>query len=222
MLVEELAKSYKELLTEWKEYGLRKYKQNKTINALFLEKDKLGSTITGIEEEITLFKSKLENMPESLHLKNNSLDMLNGILQRNMKVVGFEYNSSNKNKKLPPKKKTEFQMVDHMPQHRARMCTLNLGVTRTLERDLTIVSRDKVTREKDHKGSVKINDVVNDCVSSIHMNKEFHDGFETVNEGVANPQCPKPKKENQSGGKVFALSGSETFADDRLIRGTAD
>ncbi|KAI5438582.1 hypothetical protein KIW84_024354 [Lathyrus oleraceus] len=34
------------------------------------------------------------------------------------------------------------------------------------------------------------------------------------------PQCPKPKKENQSGGKVFALSGSETSADDRLIRGT--
>ncbi|KAI5438995.1 hypothetical protein KIW84_024652 [Lathyrus oleraceus] len=33
------------------------------------------------------------------------------------------------------------------------------------------------------------------------------------------PQCPKPKKENQSGGKVFALSGSETSADDRLIRG---
>ncbi|KAI5415740.1 hypothetical protein KIW84_040959 [Lathyrus oleraceus] len=38
--------------------------------------------------------------------------------------------------------------------------------------------------------------------------------------GHISPQCPKPKKENQSGGKVFALSGSETFADDRLIRGT--
>ncbi|KAI5443665.1 hypothetical protein KIW84_012350 [Lathyrus oleraceus] len=38
--------------------------------------------------------------------------------------------------------------------------------------------------------------------------------------GHISPQCPKPKKENQSGGKVFALSGSETSADDRLIRGT--
>ncbi|KAI5444271.1 hypothetical protein KIW84_012773 [Lathyrus oleraceus] len=38
--------------------------------------------------------------------------------------------------------------------------------------------------------------------------------------GYNSPQCPKPKKENQSGGKVFALSGSETSADDRLIRGT--
>ncbi|KAI5385082.1 hypothetical protein KIW84_071904 [Lathyrus oleraceus] len=37
--------------------------------------------------------------------------------------------------------------------------------------------------------------------------------------GHISPQCPKPKKENQSGGKVFALSGSETSADDRLIRG---
>ncbi|KAI5431619.1 hypothetical protein KIW84_035702 [Lathyrus oleraceus] len=36
---------------------------------------------------------------------------------------------------------------------------------------------------------------------------------------LLSPQCPKPKKENQSGGKVFALSGSETAADDRLIRG---
>ncbi|KAI5417581.1 hypothetical protein KIW84_042259 [Lathyrus oleraceus] len=38
--------------------------------------------------------------------------------------------------------------------------------------------------------------------------------------GHISPQCPKPKKENQSGGKVFALPGSETSADDRLIRGT--
>ncbi|KAI5402692.1 hypothetical protein KIW84_050333 [Lathyrus oleraceus] len=38
--------------------------------------------------------------------------------------------------------------------------------------------------------------------------------------GHISPQCPKPKKESQSGGKVFALSGSETSADDRLIRGT--
>ncbi|KAI5395898.1 hypothetical protein KIW84_062184 [Lathyrus oleraceus] len=38
--------------------------------------------------------------------------------------------------------------------------------------------------------------------------------------GHISPQCPKPKRENQSGGKVFALSGSETSADDRLIRGT--
>src|SRR3954471_8716933 len=38
-------------------------------------------------------------------------------------------------------------------------------------------------------------------------------------EGHISPQCPKPKK-NQAGGKVFALSGSETTPEDRLIKGT--
>src|ERR1043165_8554464 len=38
-------------------------------------------------------------------------------------------------------------------------------------------------------------------------------------EGHARPQCTKPKKE-QAGGKVFALSGSETKPNDRLIKGT--
>src|ERR1043165_9364749 len=38
-------------------------------------------------------------------------------------------------------------------------------------------------------------------------------------EGHTRPQCTKPKKE-QAGGKVFALSRSETKPDDRLIKGT--
>ena len=38
-------------------------------------------------------------------------------------------------------------------------------------------------------------------------------------EGHIRPQCPKPRKD-QSGGKVFALSGSETTPEDRLIKGT--
>src|SRR3954466_1642934 len=38
-------------------------------------------------------------------------------------------------------------------------------------------------------------------------------------EGHISTQCTKPKK-NQSGGKVFALSGSETTPEDRLIKGT--
>ncbi|XP_050912626.1 uncharacterized protein LOC127127478 [Lathyrus oleraceus] len=43
--------------------------------------------------------------------------------------------------------------------------------------------------------------------------------FNCGEEGHIGSQCQKPKKGNQSGGKVFALSGSETSADDRLIRG---
>src|SRR3954465_5957451 len=38
-------------------------------------------------------------------------------------------------------------------------------------------------------------------------------------EGHTSPNCPRPKK-NQSGGKVFALTGSETTPEDRLIKGT--
>lgn len=52
-------------------------------------------------------------------MKNNSSDMLNGLLEGNMKYVDFDYSSMNKKIKVPPKKKTEFQMVDHMSQHRA-------------------------------------------------------------------------------------------------------
>lgn len=37
--------------------------------------------------------------------------------------------------------------------------------------------------------------------------------------GHTRPQCTKPKKD-QSGGKVFALTGGETTSEDGLIRGT--
>ncbi|XP_058775373.1 uncharacterized protein LOC131649637, partial [Vicia villosa] len=43
--------------------------------------------------------------------------------------------------------------------------------------------------------------------------------FNCGEEGHISPKCPKPRK-NQAGGKVFALSGSETTPDDRLIKGT--
>lgn len=42
MLVEELAKTYREFLFEWKESHLRDEKQMKTISAILLKKDKLG------------------------------------------------------------------------------------------------------------------------------------------------------------------------------------
>lgn len=92
----------------------------KTISDLLLEKEKPGSTIIGLEEEVTLLKSKLENMPESVHIKYTNSDMLDDILKGNMKAIGFDYSSMNKNIKVPSKKNTEFQVVDHMSQHRAR------------------------------------------------------------------------------------------------------
>ncbi|KAI5388997.1 hypothetical protein KIW84_074594 [Lathyrus oleraceus] len=64
--------------------------------------------------------AKLENMPGFVHMVNNSSDMLVDVFEGNMKVIRFDYNSMNKMIKVPPKKKTEFQMMDHMSQHRAR------------------------------------------------------------------------------------------------------
>lgn len=60
---------------------LRKEKQKKTINALLMEKDKLGSIIADIEEEVTLLKSNLDNVTKFVRMLNNGSDMLNEINQ---------------------------------------------------------------------------------------------------------------------------------------------
>ena len=127
MSVEELAETYRELLTEWKEYCLRKEKQKKTISAILLEKQKFGSTIAGLEEEVTLLKSKLENIKKIIRMLNSGSDTLDEILEiRENKAIGFDYSSMNKKVKFPtkkfltPEKKTEFLIKDHMSQHPAQ------------------------------------------------------------------------------------------------------
>ena len=87
---------------------------------LLKEKENLFLTITGLEYEIFSLKDKVESMPEFVLMISNNLDMLDDVWEENMKVVGCDYNSMNKKIKVPPKKKTEFQMVDHMSQHDAQ------------------------------------------------------------------------------------------------------
>lgn len=48
---------------------------------------------------------------------NNSSDMLDYVLEGNMKVLGFDYSFMRKNIKVPPNKKIECHMVDQMSQH---------------------------------------------------------------------------------------------------------
>lgn len=99
---------------------MREEKQKKIISALLLEKDKVGSTIAGLEEEVTLLKSKLDNLTKYICMLNNDSDMLDEILEIvEKKTIEFDYSSMNKNVKFPTKK-IGFQMLDHMSQHRAR------------------------------------------------------------------------------------------------------
>lgn len=44
-------------------------KQKKTISTLLLEKEKFGSTIACLEEEVTLLKSKLDNMTICMYVE---------------------------------------------------------------------------------------------------------------------------------------------------------
>lgn len=68
---------YKLLYRQWKEACMIVEKQKKTISVLLLEKEKLGAAIAGLEEEVTLLKSKLDNMTKFLCMLNNGSKALN-------------------------------------------------------------------------------------------------------------------------------------------------
>lgn len=59
---EELVETYKILYSKWKEACIVGDKLKKNISAFHQKKEKLVSTITGLEDEVTLINSKLENM----------------------------------------------------------------------------------------------------------------------------------------------------------------
>lgn len=84
---------------------MREEKQKKTISVILIEKDKFGSTITGLEEEVALLKSKLDNMNKYVSMLNSGSNMLDEILEiGEKKAIGFDYSSMNKKVKFPNKK----------------------------------------------------------------------------------------------------------------------
>lgn len=104
-LAEELTKTYRELLTEWKESCMKEGKQKKTMSDLLIEKENLGSTIARMEEEVTLLKSKLDNMTKFVLMFNNGTNMLDEILKiGEKKAIGFDYSYMNKRINIPTKK----------------------------------------------------------------------------------------------------------------------
>ena len=99
---------------------------------MWIEKEKLLSTISSLQNEVILLTSKLDNMTKYVRMLNNGSHMLDEILQvgngsRNLKGVGFVYQSLKKQgetfmtKFVPPESKTEFamlnQMLNHLVQH---------------------------------------------------------------------------------------------------------
>jgi len=64
------------------------------------------SIITSLQEENTLLNSKLENMTKFVRILNNGSNVLDEILRvgktfGNMKGVGFDYGTMNKEIKIP-------------------------------------------------------------------------------------------------------------------------
>lgn len=76
VLEEELDYTYRLFLTQWKEACLREEKQKNTISPIILEKEKFGSTIASLEEEVTFLKFNLDNMTKFVCMLNNGFDML--------------------------------------------------------------------------------------------------------------------------------------------------
>jgi len=124
---EEHAESYKLLYVKCEEVCKIGENQKKVISNLRLEKEKLLSNISRLQDEV-IVDLKLENMTKHVRMLNNGYNVLDEILQvgktsGNMKGIGFDYGTMNKEIKIPtkkfvsPEKKTEFVMLDHMSQH---------------------------------------------------------------------------------------------------------
>lgn len=83
------------------------------------ENKNLFLTITGLEDEISFLNAKHESMPDSTDDEQQFIYVLGDDLEEYIRVVGFDYSPMKKKIKITSRKKTEFQKVDHMPQHRA-------------------------------------------------------------------------------------------------------
>ncbi|MCH92551.1 gag-protease polyprotein [Trifolium medium] len=105
---EELATSYKELCIRSGEVCKTLEKQKRTIALLQAERSDLLSIISGLNNEVTLLNSKLENMSKHVRMLNNGTDMLEEILQvgktsGNMKGIGFDYGTPHVQPKVSSK-----------------------------------------------------------------------------------------------------------------------
>jgi len=128
MSYEESVNSYIKLYVKCEEICHVGEKHNKIIDNLPLEKENSLSTISCLQNEITLLTFKLDNMTNSVRMLNNDSNMLDEILQvgkgsGNLKGIGFNYQSLKKQgttsvtKFVLTESKFEFAMSDQMSRH---------------------------------------------------------------------------------------------------------
>ncbi|XP_050878662.1 uncharacterized protein LOC127082468 [Lathyrus oleraceus] len=128
---EEFSASYKELCVKSKEVCKTGEEQKRILAQLQAEKEKFLSTVTDLENKVTLLSSKLEKMTKSIRMLNNGSGMLYEIIQvgkgdGNLKGICFNYQYQNKQGKtpvtkfIPLERKYEPMMSDQMLQHPAR------------------------------------------------------------------------------------------------------
>ncbi|KAK2402989.1 gag-protease polyprotein [Trifolium repens] len=122
---EELNDTYRKMTTKWEESSPLVEEQKRIIKGLIQEQ--LISTVTHLEEEVTLLESKLTNITKTLRMLNKGSDTLDELLEvgkmtRDMGGLGFDRCSKKEvksapEKMIPPMKKSQYQMSNHMSQH---------------------------------------------------------------------------------------------------------
>lgn len=120
MTDEELVATYMLLYTNQEEARLTVENKKETTNVFQKENEKLVSTITGLEEEVSFINSKIVIMTKFVCMLNNGSSMLGEILEvgkifRSIKGIDFE---SNLDKVVLPNNKTK--LMDYMSQHHAQ------------------------------------------------------------------------------------------------------
>ncbi|XP_057452420.1 uncharacterized protein LOC130744244 [Lotus japonicus] len=124
---EELAETYRLLFNKWEEACNHGKKLELTVAGLEADKKRLKDMNKNLQEEISVLKSRHEEMIKSVRMLNRRSDVLDQILEtgkmaKDMKGIGYgleptsEEGSKYENKFVPLEKRTEFKVTNQMFQ----------------------------------------------------------------------------------------------------------
>jgi hypothetical protein len=130
---DELAASYKDLLTRYEEACRILKKQKKAINKLQVERNDELAKVAELQNEVTQSNSQLEDLKKCVKQMNPGTDVLEKILEKQIpgkpKGLGFNYGALNKQQQSQDNKfvpatgtydpSTGNVMLEHPKPHRA-------------------------------------------------------------------------------------------------------